>query len=188
MSIEDIDYLKKNSTKENYLFLVNSKTRDHINFPDPNNYTITFDIPFKNVIGIEVIDASIPRAMYTIDKYNNTIYYYIASSVSEYNSVINNGSEINTPSITINNSTNNGIIFGLTSAAIFSGNSTNNGSVEGDAEFQDTSINNGTINGNATFKSGTKNYGTINGNATFEAGSCNSGTVTGTITGSPPAC
>ena len=104
------------------------------------------------------------------------------------NSVINNGCEINTPSITVNDSTNDGIIFGLTSAAIFSGNSTNNGSVEGDAEFQDTSINNGTINGNATFKSGTKNYGTINGDATFEAGSCNSGTVTGTITGSPPAC
>lgn len=91
MSIEDVDYLKKNSTKENYLFLVDSKTRDFINYPDPNNYTIAFDIPFKNVIGIEVIEASIPRTMYTIDKYNNTIYYYIASSVSEYNSVINNG-------------------------------------------------------------------------------------------------
>jgi hypothetical protein len=92
MSIEDIDYLKKNSTKENYLFLVDSKMRDYVNFPDPNNYTITFNIPFKNVIGIEVIDASIPRTMYTIDKYNNTIYYYIANSLSEYNGVINNGS------------------------------------------------------------------------------------------------
>ncbi len=91
MSIEDVDYLKKNSTKENYLFLVDSKKRDYINYPHPNNYTIAFDIPFKNVIGIEVIDASIPRAMYTIDKYNNSIYYYIANSVSEYNSVINNG-------------------------------------------------------------------------------------------------
>jgi len=92
MSIEDIDYLKKNSIKENYLFLVDSKKRDYINYPEPNNYTITFDIPFKNVIGIEVIDASIPRTMYTIDKYNNTIYYYIANSVSEYNGIINNGS------------------------------------------------------------------------------------------------
>jgi len=92
MSIEDIDYLKKNSTKENYLFLVDSKKRDYINYPDPNNYTIAFDIPFKNVIGIEVIDASIPRTMYTIDKYNNTFYYYIANSASEYNGIINNGS------------------------------------------------------------------------------------------------
>lgn len=91
MSIEDIDFLKKNSTKENYLFLVDSKKRDFLNYPDPNNYTITFDVPFKNVIGIEVIDASIPRTMYTIDKYNNTIYYYIASGISEYNGLINNG-------------------------------------------------------------------------------------------------
>jgi len=91
MSIEDIDYLKKNSVKETYLFLVDSKNRNYQSFPDPNYYTINFNTPFKNVIGIEVIEASIPRTMYTIDKYNNTIYYYIANGLSEYNSVINNG-------------------------------------------------------------------------------------------------
>ncbi len=91
MSIEDIDYLKKNSTVESYLFLVDSRTRDTLNFPNPNNYVINFNIPFKNVIGIEVIEASIPRTMYTIDKYNNTIYYYIANNLNEYNGIINNG-------------------------------------------------------------------------------------------------
>lgn len=91
MSIEDIDYLKKNSIIDNHLFLVDSKNRDIINFPYPNYYVINFDIPFKNVIGIEVIEANIPRTMYTIDKYNNTIYYYIANNISEYNALINNG-------------------------------------------------------------------------------------------------
>ena len=40
MSIEDIDYLKKNCVKENYLFIVDSKNRDFIRFPDPNSYEV----------------------------------------------------------------------------------------------------------------------------------------------------
>ena len=91
MSIEDIDFLRKNSTVESHLFLVDSKKRNTLLYPYPNNYVITFNIPFKNVIGIEVIEANIPRTMYNIDKYNNTISYYIASSINEYNGIINNG-------------------------------------------------------------------------------------------------
>ena len=89
MSIEDIDFLKKNSIKENYLFLVDSKKRDFLNYPDPNYYVINFNIPFKNVIAIDVIEASIPRTMYSIDKYNNSIYYYIANSSTD--PIITNG-------------------------------------------------------------------------------------------------
>jgi hypothetical protein len=95
MSIEDIDYLKKNSVLESHLFLVDSKKRDLLSFPNPNSYVISFNAPFKNVVGIEVIEANIPRTMYTIDKYNNTIYYYIASSVNEYNAITNNGQGLN---------------------------------------------------------------------------------------------
>ncbi len=89
MSIEDIDFLKKNSIKEDYLFLVDSKKRDFLNYPDPNNYVINFNIPFRNVIAIDVIEASIPRTMYSIDKYNNSIYYYIGNSPND--PIINNG-------------------------------------------------------------------------------------------------
>jgi len=89
MSIEDIDFLKKNSIKEDYLFLVDSKKRDFLNYPDPNNYVINFNIPFRNVIAIDVIEASIPRTMYSIDKYNNSIYYYIGNSPND--PIITNG-------------------------------------------------------------------------------------------------
>jgi len=89
MSIEDIDFLKKNSIKEDYLFLVDSKKRDFLNYPDPNYYVINFNIPFKNVISIDVIEASIPRTMYSIDKYNNQLFYYIANSQSD--PLISNG-------------------------------------------------------------------------------------------------
>ena len=79
MSIEDISYLKKNSIKQSYTFLIDSKERDRYIYPNPNNYVVEFSTPFKNIIGMEIIDASIPRTMYNIDIENNTIYYYIGT-------------------------------------------------------------------------------------------------------------
>ena len=77
MSIEDIRYLKENSIKQNYVILIDSKNRDLEVYPDPNYYEVNFNVPFKNVIGFDIIDTSIPRTMYSVDKYNNTLYYYI---------------------------------------------------------------------------------------------------------------
>ena len=77
MSIEDIIQLKKNSVKQTYICLIDSKNRDFDLYPEPNNYVVNFDVPIKNVIGFDIIDTSIPRTMYSIDKYNNTFYYYI---------------------------------------------------------------------------------------------------------------
>jgi hypothetical protein len=78
MSIEDITYLKKNSIKQSYSFLIDSKDRDRISYPEPNNYVISFSSPFKNVIGFDILDASIPRTMYSVDYNNNKLIYYIA--------------------------------------------------------------------------------------------------------------
>lgn len=95
MSIEDIDFLKKNSIRENYLFIVDSKNRDYLRYPDPNNYEVIFNVPFKNVIGFDIIDASIPRTMYSVDKYNNSFYFYIANSPTD-NLVANGLDTVNT--------------------------------------------------------------------------------------------
>jgi hypothetical protein len=76
MSIEDINYMKDNCIKQAYTFIIDSSDRDRNIYPNPNNYVIDFSTPFKNVIGMEIIDASIPRAMYTVDVDNNEIYYY----------------------------------------------------------------------------------------------------------------
>lgn len=88
MSIEDINFLKKNSIKQTYNFLIDSKDRDRLTFPDPNYYTVSFSTPFKNVIGIEVLDASIPRTMYSIDYNNNNLVYYLGN---DNDNIIQNG-------------------------------------------------------------------------------------------------
>lgn len=72
--------MRKNSTKESFVFIIDSKMRDYLIFSDPNYYNIKFNTPFRNVIGIDVIDYSIPRTMYSIDIYNNSLSFYIANS------------------------------------------------------------------------------------------------------------
>ena len=67
MSIEDVDFMKQHSIKENFTFVIDSSKRNKTEYPNPNNYSITFDMPFKNVFGIEVLDVSIPKTMYNID-------------------------------------------------------------------------------------------------------------------------
>ena len=83
MSIEDINYMKENSIKQAYTFIIDSSDRDRNMYPNPNNYVVNFSTPFKNIIGMEIIDASIPRAMYTIDTDNNELYYYIGNDVDD---------------------------------------------------------------------------------------------------------
>ena len=83
MSIEDVDYMKQNSIKENYTFIVDSKFRNQEEYPNPNNYVVNFDIPFKNVFGIEVLDVSVPKTMYNIDNNSNKFYIYINTTKNE---------------------------------------------------------------------------------------------------------
>jgi hypothetical protein len=99
MSIEDIDFLKNNSIKENYLFIVDSKNRDRLRYPDPNYYEVVFNVPFKNVIGFDIMDNSIPRTMYSVDKYNNSFYFYIANSSTD--ALVANGLDTNNTNMNI---------------------------------------------------------------------------------------
>lgn len=91
MSIEDVDYMKQNSIKENYTFIIDSKFRNQDEHPNPNNYVVNFDIPFKNVFGIEILDVSIPKTMYNIDKDSNILKLYInttKSPIINYNDMV----------------------------------------------------------------------------------------------------
>lgn len=87
MSLDDIQFLKTHSFKQHYTFIIDSKDRDYINNPHPNNYTINFTEPFKNVFGLEVIDASVPRTMYNVDINNNTLLYYVENVETDITNV-----------------------------------------------------------------------------------------------------
>jgi hypothetical protein len=113
MSIEDIDFLYKNSIKESSIILVDSSKRNKNIHKHPNNYVIDFNEPFKYVYGVEVIDSSVPRTMYLIDKFNDTLVFYTNSNNGEESITIDHRdytlddliSEINLKLENINNST-----------------------------------------------------------------------------------
>ena len=84
MSIEDVDYLYQNSIKESSIILVDSSQRNRDVYHSPNNYTIEFTLPFKYVYGVEVIDSSVPRTMYQIDKFNDTLYFFTSEGGEEF--------------------------------------------------------------------------------------------------------
>lgn len=77
MPIEDVDYLKSNSVRQSYMFLVDSADRNKLVYPTPAEYVVDFTYPFHHVVGLEVIHASVPRTMYNIDKINNKIMFGI---------------------------------------------------------------------------------------------------------------
>ena len=77
MSIDDIDYLKQNSFQESFIFYVDSNDRDKRAYLKPSDYSISFEQPFRNVYGFEIIDASIPRTEYNVNSCCNTIRFSV---------------------------------------------------------------------------------------------------------------
>lgn len=49
--IDDVEYLKENSKKVSHIFYVDSKLRNKKAFPYPEEYTVEFAEPFRNVSG-----------------------------------------------------------------------------------------------------------------------------------------
>lgn len=71
--MEDVQFLFDNSDRESYLFQADSGARDRLAWPTPSEYDIVFDSPFRFVVGLDVIDASIPRTQYSVDEHNNSL-------------------------------------------------------------------------------------------------------------------
>lgn len=111
MSIEDINYLYKNSIKDNAIIFIESHKRNRDIYSTPSEYTITFDNPFKYVYGVEVLDASIPRTMYQIDKTNNNLkvvmgdanYHIYKTAVYNNNNYVENTFASNNQTVTNQN-------------------------------------------------------------------------------------
>lgn len=73
MPIDDIQYLYKNNVKENIVLLIDSNKRDKKRWRSPAEFVVEFPEPFKNVYGVELLNASVARTMFTIDKHNNKL-------------------------------------------------------------------------------------------------------------------
>jgi len=80
--MDDINYLLKNSEKDQTMVILDSSTRDKYKYPSPSEYVVTFTEPFRFVYGFDIIDATIPSTMYSIDDFNNELFFTKFSYVS----------------------------------------------------------------------------------------------------------
>jgi hypothetical protein len=68
----DIHHLKQIGQIEYHTIYIDSGDRDKYVFKKPNEYEVIFDTPFTNVVGLDVLDASVVPTMYIVDEDNNS--------------------------------------------------------------------------------------------------------------------
>ena len=77
----DLHFLNAHSTKNTTECYVDSAFRDRSRYPNANEYTVEFIEPFRNVVGMEIMDARIPQSEYVIHERNNRIELVSADNV-----------------------------------------------------------------------------------------------------------
>jgi len=174
---------------------------DNAEFSDSayNTGTILGDGIFKtfNVIFTNTVEDDVGKGTGTVNgaAYSDELFNYIyniqynnnsldgdiiitfSTIVEFYNGEANNG-YINSGDVIFDSGINTGTVITTGRTATFNNDSSNTGTLSGNAIFNDNSINAGTLSGSATFNDSSSNTGTLSGSATFNENSGNSGTVT----------
>lgn len=65
------------------LFFLDSDSRDRTAFPSPAEYVIQFSEPIKLVVGLDILDATIPATMYVIDSHSESLSITILHAQSD---------------------------------------------------------------------------------------------------------
>lgn len=86
-SMDDVQVLLESAKQESYLFVVDSRRRDTSVHPSPSEYVVTFSAPFRNVFGLDLLDATVARTEYIVDTTTNTLEYVMSQpgSLTEWN-------------------------------------------------------------------------------------------------------
>jgi hypothetical protein len=69
----DVDFMNNTFEESSMTVIVDSELRDIYTYPHPNSYSISFEQPIKEVVGIEILDAAMPVTQYSIESDNNII-------------------------------------------------------------------------------------------------------------------
>lgn len=80
--MDDVAGLAATARAESFLFVVDSSQRDAAAYPTPSTYEIAFSAPFRNVVGVDLVDASVPRTEYTVEAGRNELVYALGQPAS----------------------------------------------------------------------------------------------------------
>lgn len=73
--MDDVHHFIDSAKEEAYLFIVDSRMRDTAVHPSPSQYEISFNSPFRNVFGLDLLDATVARTEYLVESNTNTLEY-----------------------------------------------------------------------------------------------------------------
>lgn len=73
--MDDVHALAGSAVEDSYLFLVDSRTRDTAVHPTPSEYEIAFASPFRNVFGLDLLDATVARTEFIVEANTNVLAY-----------------------------------------------------------------------------------------------------------------
>lgn len=73
--MDDVNYLRQHAKEESFLFVVDSARRDTSVFALPNEYEVQFNSPFRNVVGLDLLDATVPRTEYLVERGTNALVF-----------------------------------------------------------------------------------------------------------------
>lgn len=80
--MDDVAYLQKHAVPETYLFVADSSSRNRDAFPTPSEYELEFALPFRNVVGLDLVDVAIARTEYLVDAGSNVLEYALGTPPS----------------------------------------------------------------------------------------------------------
>lgn len=80
--MDDVSFLQKHAVPETFLFVADSSTRNTSAFPTPSEYELEFALPFRNVVGLDLVDVAIARTEYLVDSGSNVLEYALGTPTS----------------------------------------------------------------------------------------------------------
>ena len=72
--MEDVVAINR-GVDRSHVFLADSAKRDPAVYPSPSEYAVTFNAPFRDVVGFELLEVNVPRTDYIVDSTENTLTY-----------------------------------------------------------------------------------------------------------------
>lgn len=80
--MDDVQSLVSAAKEESYLFVVDSRGRDTGVYPTPSEHAIQFSSPFRNVFGLDLLDATVARTEYLVDDTTNRLSFAVGHPAS----------------------------------------------------------------------------------------------------------
>ena len=80
--MEDVQFALAHGSRASYLFLADSRQRDVDKWPDTSEYEVDFDQPFRNVVGLSLLDATVACTEYAVPASKATVRLVPAQGVA----------------------------------------------------------------------------------------------------------